>query len=64
MPVKIRQIFLLGGDALQPDQHHKDEECGNRDSQFEVSVCDDIDGLNICEESDRLRSLVDLEHVD
>lgn len=64
MPVKIRYFFLLGGDALQPDKHHKDEEGYHSDSEYEIAECDDIDGLDIGGESDGLGLLVDLEHVD
>jgi hypothetical protein len=61
--VEIGKTPLLSWYALQPGQHDQDEEGSCRYSQLQVAASGDLDGCVVGGEGDRLRLLVDLEHV-
>jgi hypothetical protein len=62
--VEVGEAAFLRGDALEPDEHHQDEEGSHAHRQLQVARRDQLDCRYVGVESHSLRLLVDLEHVD
>jgi hypothetical protein len=64
MSIEKGETFLLGRDALQPNEQNQNEEGSHAKSQLQVAARDDLDGVDEGCIGSCLTLLEDFEHVD